>query len=170
MPRLWTLLFFSLVVPPPDARTQFPSPPALTGSTLGTNLRNAAAATHTQATVLRTALDNWSRRANSGTYTGDDFQRDFVNVQSQFQALRNQFDWLGQLALQLGRPRADNAVAELDAGLNIIAELFIFLDQQFAAGTLDRATILRTARVFQKAVQEWERELRKNTSRLGLAG
>jgi hypothetical protein len=158
-------------MPRPDAWTQYPGvpPAALTGSTLGESLRHAAAATHTQAAALDAATDNWCRRAESANYAASHFQQDFANIQSHFQQLRTQFNWLGQLALQLGRPRADNAVAELDAGLNIIAELFVFLESQNSAGTLNRATVLRTARVFQNAIKEWENELRKSSSRLGLA-
>ena len=154
----------------PDGWTQYPAVPAppLTGSTLGENLRNAAAATQNQATLLRTASDHWTRRAKSAGYTDALFQQDFDNIQWHFQSLHIQFNWLGQLALQLGRPQANNAVAELDAGLGIIAELFVFLEQQLAAGSLDRATVVRTARVFQNAIRAWEQELNKNTRRLGL--
>jgi hypothetical protein len=169
----WPLvaLLLALLIPRPDAWTQYPGvpPPALTGSTPGENLRNAAAATHTQAAVLGSATENWCRRAESANYPASYFQQDFANIQSHFQQLRIQFNWLGQLALQLGRPRADNAVAELDAGLNIIAELFVFLADQNSAGTLDRATVLRTARIFKDAIREWDNELRKSSFRLGLA-
>ena len=162
-----TLVFLSLIAPLQNASTQ--NPPALTGSTAGTNLRNAAAATQTQLNVLLVASDNWQRRAGSANYNQDQFHQDFNNVQAQFQALRTQFNWLAELALQLGRARANNAVAELDAGLNIIAELFVFLQEQDAAGALDRATVVRTARAFHQAIQEWDREFRKSSSRLQLA-
>jgi len=160
---VWGLLFI------PHAWTQYPGvAPPLAGSTLGANVRNAAVATQNQLAALRNVTDNWCRRAAAANYGDADLRLDYDNVLSQFQNLRTQFNYLGQLALQLGRPRADNAVAELDAGLNIIAELFAFLQEQYAAGTLDRATVLRTARLFQKAMREWEKELRKNTSRLGI--
>jgi hypothetical protein len=168
---LLAFLFLALLAPRPNAWTQYPGvpPPALSGSTPGANLRNAAAAVQAQLNALRTATVNWCLRADSGAYNADYFQQDFFNIQSQFQGLRAQFNWLGQLVLQLGRPRADNAVAELDAGLNIIAELLTFLDEQSAAGSLDRVTIARTARVFRDAMREWEREFRKNSSRIGTA-
>ena len=89
-------------------------------------------------------------------------------MQFQFQALREQFNMLGTLALQLGRPRANNAVAELDSGLTTIGELFTFLQSQYNAGTLDRRTIVRTCSAFADAMRVWEQELQKNTSRLGL--
>jgi hypothetical protein len=154
----------------PRAWTQYPGiAPPFAGSTLGQNLRNAAVPTQNQAIALRTAAENWARRAESLNYGDADLRQDLNNVEWHFQALRGQFNMLGGLALQLGRPKADNAVAELDAGLNVIAELFVFLTDQYAAGTLDRATVARTAHVFQTVIREWEQQLRKDSSRLGLA-
>jgi hypothetical protein len=157
----------------PGAWTQYPlyptaPAPALTGSTLGTNLRNAVAATQAQAVVVRRGANDWGRRATRSSYGAEFFQQDWNNMQLQFQNLRTQFNWLASLAQQLGRPQANNAVAELDAGLNVIAELFTFLQGQFTAGTLDHNTVVRTARAFEDAMREWERELRKDSSRLGL--
>lgn len=170
--RLLATAALFLLTMTPGARPQYPMPPqpppALTGSTLGTNLRNAASAVETQAAIVRKTANDWGRRANSGSYDGAYFQQDLGTLQIQFQVLHEQFNWLGTLALQLGRPRANNSVAELGAGLNIIAELFTFLGSQFQAGTLDRQTIVRTCRAFEDALREWERELRKNSSRLGL--
>ena len=153
-----------------EARTQdpfAPQPPALIGPTPGASLRNAGAATLTQAGIVRNAANAWGRRANSGLYRAEHFQADYSYVLSQFQALRNQFNWLASLTAQHGPARTQNAVAELDAGLNVIAELFSFLESQYTAGTLDRNTIVRTTRAFEDAMKEWERELRKNNSRLG---
>src|SRR5262245_42435905 len=107
------LLLLSLLMPQPNAWTQYPGTPALEGATLGANLRNAAAATQAQLNALRAATDSWCLETDSAAYTADRFQRDFANIQSYFQGLRTQFNWLGQLARQLGRPPADNAVAEL---------------------------------------------------------
>ena len=142
--------------------------PPLAGSTVGGSLRNAATATYSQLNALRINVDNWSRRANAGIYTDAYFRQDYANAQSQFVALRTQFNYMAELALQLGRPRAANAVAELDAGLDIIVELFVFLEEQYNAGILDRQTVVRTTQIFQRAIREWEQELRKNSSRMGL--
>jgi hypothetical protein len=162
-------IFFALT---PGAWTQYPFPnapaPALTGSTVGTDLRNAVAATQAQAAVVRKGAGEWGRAANRSTYGNSLLQQDYEGMRMQFQNLRTQFNWAGSLALQLGRPQANNAVAELDAGLNVIAELFTFLQSQYNAGTLDRNTIVRTARAFEEAMREWERQLRKSTARLGL--
>ena len=164
---LCCLLFFSVT----PGRTQYPwtppPPTALTGPTLGASLRNATAATLSQADNVTRMADDWARRASSGGYTADQFQRDLGTLQLQSQMLRDQFTGLASLAFQLGSPRADNAVAELDAGLNIIAELSDFLVSQFQAGSLDRQTISRTCHAFAAAMEEWQRELRKNSSRLG---
>ena len=162
------LAFFSLT---PGALTQLlgpPQPPALVGPTLGASLRNAAAATQAQSAMVRKGANDWGRRASSGSYNAAQFQQDFATAQFQFRMLREQFNGLGSLALQLGRPNANNAVAELDAGLNIITELFTFLQNQFNAGTLDHQTIVRTCRALEDAMREWERELKKNSSRIGL--
>ena len=159
-------LFFGMT---PGGLTQYPwapPPPALTGPTLGASLRNAAAATLAQAENVGRMADDWARRASSGSYSGDQFQRDLNTLYLQFQMLRDQFNGLASLALQLGSPRANNAVAELDAGLNIIAELPDFLASQFHAGSMDRQTIIRTCTAFADAVHEWQRELTKNSSRM----
>lgn len=89
-------------------------------------------------------------------------------MQIQLQTLRDQFGRLASPAGRAGSPRAHNTVAELGTGLNIIAELFVLLQNQAAGGTLDEAAIERTCRAFEEAMREWERELRRNTSRLGL--
>jgi hypothetical protein len=136
---------------------------------LGTNLRSAAASTRTQTDIVMRSADNWSRRANSAGYRMEYFLQDFSNIQMQFQGLREQFNWLATLARQLGRARADNAAAELDGGLNVITELFTFLQNEYNAGTLDRNTIVRTARAFEDAMRVWQREFIRCQSRLGVA-
>jgi hypothetical protein len=144
-----------------------PQQTGVVGPTPGATLRNATTATLTQAGIVRNSANAWRNRA-SGTYGADQFRQDYVNVQFQFATLRQQFNGAGTLALQLGNDRANNAVAELDAGLNVIAELFTFLEGQFNAGTLDRQTIVRTCRALEDSLRVWERELKKNSSRLGL--
>jgi hypothetical protein len=165
-------LLFLVVMPGGWTQYPFPPPPqpgALVGPTLGASLRNAAASTQTQADFVRKGASDWGRRAAWSNYRVENFQQDYANMQGQFAGLRNQFNWMGNLALQLGRPRADNAVTELDAGLNIIAELFTFLESEFNAGTLDRKTIVRTCRTFEDAMRAWQRELQKSNSWIGLA-
>jgi hypothetical protein len=165
-------LLFLVVMPGGWTQYPFPPPPqpgALVGPTLGASLRNAAASAQTQADTVRKGAADWGRRAAWSNYRVENFQQDYANMQMQFAGLRNQFNWLGNLTLQLGRPRADNAATELDAGLNIIAELFTFLESEFNAGQLDRKTIVRTCRTFEDAIRAWQRELQKYSSRIGLA-
>ena len=166
------LCFLLFLGTTPGAWTQYPLTPqpatALTGPTLGASMRNAAAATLAQAENVRRMADDWGRRANSGSYNVDQFQRDFGTLRIQSQMLRDQFNGLASLALQSGSPRANNAVAELDAGLNIIAELSDFLVNQFNAGSLNRQTITRTCTAFAAAMGEWQQEFRKNSSRMDL--
>ena len=61
-----------------------------------------------------------------------------------------------------------NVLAELDAGLNIIEELLIFLNQQFTAGSLDQATLVRTTGTLADVMGQWEQELKRSNSRMGL--
>lgn len=145
-------------------------PQYLPGPTPAATLRNAVAATDTSAGIVIKAAYDWGRRANSPTYRAENFLQDFENVRTQFLFLRQSFNALGNLTLQLGRPRADNAVAELDAGLETIAELFTFLQSQYSSGALDNRTLVRTCRAFEDAMKLWQRELKKNSARLGVAG
>lgn len=150
---------------PPQTFGQLQRP--LVGSTIGQNLRNAASFTYDQSAGMRMFVDHWSGHARAGIYTDANFRNDYATAVGKFANLRTQFNYLAELALQLGRPGATNAVAELHEGLDIIAELFAFLQEQYNAGTLDRVTVLRTTGALQKALREWEYELRRNGSRLG---
>ena len=161
------LAFFTIA---PGGWTQAPPPGVLVGPTLAASARNAAAATRDQAGVVAVTANTCARNASSPNYRVDQFMADFHTMQLQFQMLRERFNWLSYLAVQLNRPQANNALAELDAGLNIISELFVFLDQRFTAGTLDRATHVRVCRTLEDVMREWERELRKSNSRIGVAG
>jgi hypothetical protein len=161
----------ALLMTAPAASPQYPwgsQSTTLTGSTVGTNLRNAAQVVRTQAEGVRRGAGDWGRRASSAGYGATQFQQDFTSLQFQFMTLRDNFNSMASFALQTGRPRAGNAVAELDAGLQVIGELFPFLQGQFNAGALDRQTIVRTSRALEDAMREWEREFRKCGSRIGL--
>jgi len=164
IPLITVVLLVSLHAPQTFGQLQ----PPLVGSTLGQSLRNAAALTYNESAQMRMFVDHWSGRARSGVYTDLNFQHDYANALGRFATLRTQFNYVAELALQLGRPRADNAVAELDAGLAKILELFDFLRDEYNAGTVDRANLLRATAALQKALREWERELRTNGSRLGV--
>ncbi|HKQ39719.1 MAG TPA: hypothetical protein VJ063_16700 [Verrucomicrobiae bacterium] len=160
-----------LLLVPVRARAELhsgPPPTALVGSTLGQNLRNGAFTMQNQLKLLRTSTDSWVQRAQSFDYDDKDFRRDYDNISFHFHNFRTQFDYVGGLALGLGQPRADTTVAELETGLDIIQELFVFLSDEYNSGRLDRPTVARTARIFQKAIREWEHQARKNGSRIGV--
>ena len=158
------LAFFALA---PAARPQAPPAGVLVGTTLTASLRNAAAATRDAANNVSNAARAWTRQAGSRYYRADLFQTDFNSMRLHFQALRERFDWTAYLGLQLNRPNTHNALAELDAGLNIIAELLVFLDQQYVAGTLDAATLVRTCRAFEEVIDQWQATFWRTKSRLG---
>jgi hypothetical protein len=145
-------------------------PPA--GVALGSNpqqsLGYAAKATRQQASMLRQTADVWARNASSRNYRNDQFTMDFRTMQLQMLTLRERFNWMAAWVIETKKPYANNALSELDAGLNLIGELLVFLDQQFSAGQLDQATLVRTARAFDDAMGEWEAELKKSCSRMGV--
>jgi hypothetical protein len=148
---LLVALILTLLFMAPGARTQYPYPyaypavptPALTGPTVRDSVRNAVTATSTQAEWLvnlpmigageRCGLPTPTHSSNSITATCWGTSNPPHPVQCG-----------GLLGAQLGQARSDNAVAELDAGLNMIAELFTFLQTQYNAGTLDNKTVVRT--------------------------
>lgn len=150
--------------------TQVPPPGVLVGPTLAASLRNAAAATRDQAAVVQSTAHQWARRSNSAHYRIENFQADFYTMRLQFLSLRERFRWMASLALELNRPHANNVLTELDAGLDIIEELLIFVDQQFRAGSLDRATLVRTCGALGDVMREWEYELKRSNLRLGVTG
>ena len=108
-----------------------------------------------------------SQRARGAAYEMQNFLADYQNLDYQFQSLRATFHALGQLALQLQTPRAANAVAELEAGLNIIAEAFLPMQQDLQAGAFNPDTIQRMGQALNDALIEWQKELKRCSSRLG---
>ena len=130
-------------------------------------MRYAGAATRDQVGVVRVTANTCARNANSANYRIDLFISDLNTLKLQFHTLRERFNWMAYLALQSNRSQAHNAVAELDAGLTIISELFVFLDQRFNEGTLDRATHVRTLRTLDEVMGQWQQELWKQRGWLG---
>ena len=168
--RLWWAAFtFAFFAVTPGVWTQVPPDGVVVGPTMVASLRNAGAATRDQALIVRSTANRWARQANSVNYRVDLLLSDFHSMLLQYQMLRERFNWMASLALQANRPYAGNALAELDAGLNIIEEMMLFLDQQIGAGILDRATLVRTCLTFEDVMRQWEQELRRSCSRMGIA-
>ena len=142
-------------------------PPFVQGPTFGATLRNAAQATSVQARATRQTAVDMGRRARAAGYQLQTFSMDYQNLLFQFQGLRATFNLLGEMVLQLQQPRAANAVAELDAGLNIITEAFAPMQQEVQTGTVNRDTVVRTCRILDQVLFEWGKELKRNSMRLG---
>ena len=138
------------------------------GPTLADTLRNGAQAASDQARLTAQAAVEMGRRARSPGYQSQNFAADFQNLQFQFQNLRGVFSQVAAFVPQLQSPKASNAAAELEAGLSIIAEAFTPVQQQWQAGTLDRQSVVLMCDVLNEAVLEWQKELKKNSRRLGV--
>jgi hypothetical protein len=138
------------------------------GPTLNATLRNACQATSDQVRVVMRAASDAGRRSKGAWYQAVDYANDFSALQVHFQNLRATFNVAGNLALQLQSIRAANASAELSAGLNIIAEAFTPAQQELQSGTLERETMTSLCQVLGLALAEWQKELKKDTARLGM--
>ena len=141
--------------------------PFLQGPTLADTLRNGAQMASNQSRLTAQFAADMSQRARSGGYQRQNFLADYQNLEYQFQNLQFTFNALGQQALQLKSPRAANAVAELESGLNIIAEAFTPMQQDIQAGTFNPDTVQRMCGALNQALLEWQKELKRCSSRLG---
>jgi hypothetical protein len=141
--------------------------PFLQGPTLADTLRNGAQMASDQSRVTAQFAREMSQRAQGAAYQMQNFLADYQNLEYQFQNLRITFNALGQLALQLQSPRAANAAAELESGLNIISEAFNPMQQEIQAGMFNPDTIQRMCGALNQALLEWQKELKRCSSRLG---
>jgi hypothetical protein len=181
MNRLWSavsLLEFvaaGLIAAPSCATAQgvvgWPagSPAAIVqGPTLNATLRNALQATSDQVRVVTRTATDVGRRAKGAFYQSQDLANDYQNLQFHFQNLRATFNVAGELALQLQSARAANATAELTAGLDIISEAFAPVQKELQTGAANRDTVVSMCQVLNLALNEWQKELKKNSVRLGM--
>jgi hypothetical protein len=161
------LLCFSTQAQMPGWQTGGPTP-FLQGPTLGATLRNASRAVNDQLRIVRRSASDVGRKAHNPNYGTQGFYADYEGLKFQFQGLRSTFGLMSNLALQAQQPRTSNAVAELDAGLGIIAEAFNPVEQELQAGMVNRDTVVTMCRILEDALNVWEREFKKNSSRLNL--
>lgn len=146
------------------------APPSFVqGPTVAATLRNGAQAASNQAQLTARTAAEMARRARSSGYQTQNFEADFHNLQVQFQNLCATFNQLAGFLSQLQSPQAANAAAELTAGLNIIAEAFTPVQQQWQTGTLNRPSVVMMGEVLNGALLEWQKELKKNGQRLRAA-
>lgn len=170
---VWIAL--GLAVAPRPATAQLVAPwnaapplPFLQGPDLASTLRNGVQmASDLSRFTAQTATDV-GRRARSPGYLMQNLAADYQNLLFQFQNLQNTFRAVAGVARQLQSARAANAAAELEAGLNIISEAFGPVQQELQAGKGNRDTVVRMCQVLNEALLEWQKELKKCSSRLGV--
>ena len=129
-------------------------------------VRQAVETTQNQTKYVRADARTLGRRISDEQYTPEAFMVDYRSLQMQFQKLAGTFDWLAKLVSQFEHPSVANAVAEMDAGLKIIAEAFLPVQQEIDAGTIERTTIAQMTRILDSAIGEWASELKRNQYRL----
>jgi hypothetical protein len=142
-------------------------PAFLQGPTLAASLRNGVQAVSDQARLTARTAADMGQRAGGGGYQMQNFEADYQNLRLQFQNLRFTFAAAGELVVQSQSARAANATAELDAGLNIIAEAFLPVQQELQTGNVNRDTIVRMCQTLNQALDLWQKELKKSSARLG---
>ena len=90
----------------------------------------------------------------------------YDNVLSQFEALRGAYQGLKHTLNPSQLQKGANALAELDAGLDIINEAFTNYQNDLAAGREARRALREMCDVSREAIQVWAQELEKTCSRL----
>jgi len=141
--------------------------PFLQGPTLEATLRNGVQASINQARLTAQTAKEMESRAKGVGYQRQNLWTDYQNLEIHFQNLRTTFHAVANLSLQLQSASAANAAAELEAGLNIISEAFVPVQQEMQAGTVNRDTVVRMCQVLDEALLEWQKELKRASSRLG---
>jgi hypothetical protein len=139
------------------------------GPTVSATVRNGIEAASDQARLTAKTASDMGARARSTGYQLQNLEADYHNLQLQFQNLRAVMQALTGVASQGQSARAANAAAELEAGLNIIAEAFGPVQQEIQARTVNRDTVVRMCQVLSEALKEWNKELQSDNSRLGTA-
>jgi len=142
-------------------------PPFLQGPTLEATLRNGVQASINQARLTAQTAKEMESRAKGVGYQRQNLWTDYQNLEMHFQNLRITFRAVAKVALQLRNARAANAAAELEAGLDIISEAFDPVQRELQAGTVNPDTVVRMCQVLDEALLEWQKELKRCSSRLG---
>ena len=118
--------------------------------------RNALGALKSQA--------NWFQ--NATRTAGNLGANGYGSVLQQFEMLRNSYAALKQTLTPGQLADGANALAELDAGLNIIQEAFANYQSDVAAGRPVSAALNDMCQVLRQASQVWMQELNKTCSQL----
>ena len=92
----------------------------------------------------------------------------YGNVLQQFQALRGAYSELKQTLTPQQAAAGANALAELDAGLDILEEAFTNYQNDVAGGRLVRSALSDMCQVLRQGSRVWLDELNRNCSALRL--
>ena len=90
----------------------------------------------------------------------------YGNVWQNFQALRDSYNGLKQTLSPQQLANGANSLAELDAGLDIIAEAFTYYQEDVAAGQNPISALRNMCRVLRQASSVWQQELNKTCNRI----
>jgi hypothetical protein len=111
---------------------------------------------------LRSQL-NWFQNA---TRTAPNFgAQGYGQVHTQFDGIRGAYEGLKHTLSPRQLADGANALAELDAGLDIIQEAFANYENDVAAGRPATAALRDMCEVMRQATQLWAQELNKTCSR-----
>jgi hypothetical protein len=118
--------------------------------------RNALTALKSQISFFQNA----TRTAPNYTDQG------YGNVQGQFQGLRDAYNAFKQTLTPQQSANGANALAELDAGLDILQEAFTNYQNDVAAGRIASMALRDMCQVLRQGSQLWSQQLTKTCSQL----
>jgi hypothetical protein len=93
-------------------------------------------------------------------------QQGYGNVQGQFQGVRDAYNALKQTLTPQQSANGANAIAELDAGLDILQEAFTNFQNDLAAGRQASMALRDMCEVLRQGSQLWSQQLTKTCSQL----
>jgi len=141
-----------VIFAPVPARAQWPMP----GSPTPDNQRNAL-------NNLRSQI-NWFQ--NSTRVASNYGDQGYGKVWEQYQSLRGAYSGLKQTLNPRQLTEGANALADLDAGLDIIQESFTIYQNDLAAGRPVYSALSDMCQVLRRSTQIWGQEFSKHALRL----
>ncbi len=124
---------------------------------------NAPTAQRNALNAVRAQI-NWLQNA---TRTASNYgQQGYGNVWGTFQGLRQAYQGFKSTLTPQQLAAGANALAELEAGLDILQEAFANCQEDVAAGHAMGAALNNMCRVLRQGTDLWWRELSKTSSRL----
>ena len=149
---LWLLILTACLLPSPASHAQW-------GIPVPTNpnaQRNALGGLRSQITYFQNSAMNAPNYGAQG----------YDNVNAAFQSLRGAYGGLKQTLNLQQQSRGANALAELDAGLDIIQEAFANFQNDVAAGRDARVALREMCEVLRQGTRLWGDQLTKVVSQL----